>query len=647
MNVRLGNLKRALEFLNTRIGQRFLAIFLAISLLPLAVVGWFAIRSSESTVRQQTLGILRAASDGAEAQIREFLNQLKRETLDLAREETIYQALESSTATQAMEGRSLANPLLSNLLSAPQTRIPEAQEIFLLDSGGHVIASSASNQIGKDFSTADFFTHGQHAFYRGDVFKDPVSGGLTWIMSAPVEDRANYRVLGVVALRIDPQSLSELTTGRRVLKEGADTQSFRIGDTGETYIVNRDRWMVTESRFLSNAVLRVRVDTLPVRVAFERGQEVTDNYKDYRGIEVSGASMILRDPGWVVLTEIDFSQAFAPVQRLRQGLLAVTLVLGLLVLLLAWSSTRRIIRPIQMLHAADRALAIGDESAATVPEAGLPADELGELVRRRNLRVKAVFAYNQQLEEQTARLKEAMAELEHMSYSIMHDMRAPLRAIIGFGDLLLEKEHLHLNAESLEYLERMKAASLRMDCLIRDVLNYGMIVRHELPLHPVEVSALLRGIVETYPQFQFPAAEIIVSPDLPMVQANEAALTQCFGNLLENAVKFVDANRIPRIRISAERRGDTVRILVQDNGVGIAPAQQERIFGLFQRGSNSGDGTGVGLAIVRKAAERMGGQAGVISQPGHGSTFWIEIKAAHPLERNAGGLTEMLSPRRN
>ncbi len=282
-----------------------------------------------------------------------------------------------------------------------------------------------------------------------------------------------------------------------------------------------------------------------------------------------------------------------------------------------------------MLQESDRALAIGDEAAATVSEHGLPRDELGELVRRRNGRVKAVFAYQQQLEEQTAKLKQALAELEDMSYSIMHDMRAPLRALIGFGGVLLDEEARHLSPRGREYLDRMRTAAARMDHLICDVLNYAMMARSELPLHPVNISELLHGIIQTYPGLQQPKAEFCVPSNLPSVQGNEAALTQCFSNLFENAVKFAHPGRATRVEVRGESIADWVRISVEDNGVGIPESMHDRIFGIFQRGSNDPDGTGIGLAIVRKAAERMGGRVGVVSEPGRGTRFWVELHRAN------------------
>ncbi|MGH7967872.1 MAG: sensor histidine kinase, partial [Limisphaerales bacterium] len=443
------------------------------------------------------------------------------------------------------------------------------------------------------------------------------------------------RLLGVVALRIDPGVLSDLTTGRRILAEGADTQSFRIGDTGETYLVNRYSLMITESRYLRNAILEVKVDTLAVRTALRKGREIVADYKDYRGVPVSGATAIFPDMGWVLITEIDFSQAFAPVRRLRNGFLALATSLAVLVTYLAWRWAQRIIQPLQMLKRSDEALAAGDEQAGIVPENHLPADELGEFIRQRNARVQRLSEQQRQLLLEQERRAAVTAELEQMSYSIMHDMRAPLRAITAFGGMIEAEAVDRLNEQERSYLTRLKLAAARMDHLIVDVLNYSHIVRGDLELSAVNVSDLLRGIVETYPALQSVRKGIHVPPDLPLVEANEAALTQCFSNLLDNAVKFTKTGQFPCINIKAERRDPRVRIWVEDDGIGIAEAFQERIFRMFQRGADLQEGTGIGLAIVRKAAERMGGSVGVISELDHGSRFWVELRLAGASEQPA------------
>jgi len=158
-------------------------------------------------------------------------------------------------------------------------------------------------------------------------------------------------------------------------------------------------------------------------------------------------------------------------------------------------------------------------------------------------------------------------------------------------------------------------------------------------METVDTGKLLRGILDTYPMLLPDKADIRIEGTLPVVLGNEAMLTQVFSNLLGNAVKFVNSGVRPQVKVWAEsapsgalggwqRQRPYVRLLVQDNGIGIASDQQEKIFAIFQRIDRNYEGTGIGLAIVKKAIERMGGSVGVESQPGQGSTFWIDLPQA-------------------
>jgi signal transduction histidine kinase len=199
-----------------------------------------------------------------------------------------------------------------------------------------------------------------------------------------------------------------------------------------------------------------------------------------------------------------------------------------------------------------------------------------------------------------------------------------------------------------------------MDALIRDSLQYAKVVRERLPLRAVEPASVLRGVLESYPDLQEPHVEIQVVEPFPPIMANEAGLAQCFSNLLANAIKFVKPGKVPHIRIWAEERiggfmdksidvGETpspastnpsippphpapvwIRFWFEDNGIGIAHHYQDRIFRMFQQLDKSYEGTGIGLALVRKTAERMEGKVGVESEPGKGSHFWLEFKKATP-----------------
>lgn len=604
--------------IRSKVGRRALGAFLLL-FLPALAAGWFAIRGVEEVLRTQTHAALRAASDGAEAQLREFLLNLKRTTESLGTDDNAIRA--------SLQGLSPGPTQLTQLLARVRERVPEAQEILCINLEGKVVGSSAKRLPGYE-EVASFFEQGRQSFFPGDIVRDATTGEIKWTMSAPVKYPRNGRLLGVVAMRVDPAALTLLTIGKRALQEGSDTQSFRIGDTGETYLVNRHGFMLTESRSVSNAVLTMRVDSEPVRAAIQRGQEMLGDYRDYRGVPVSGSSAILRDRGWVLITEIDFSQSFAPIRRLRKILFVLAIVACATATLIVRRFARGIVDPLRMLAEADGALARNDTSAAFVSEFRLPADEIGDFVRKRNVRVKELLQNQEMLlAEQRARA-EAAAELHRLSYTMVHEMRAPLRAIISMGDLLKEEAGDQLNEAQKGYIERMRTSSLRMDRLICDVMKYSSLVQGDFSLSPVNLSELLRKLISENPAFRPHVSEIEVEASMPTVSASEALLTQCFSAFLDNAIRYVKPGVTPKIRIRGEKKPDAVRISVKDNGVGMSREFQARVFGLFQKGSVRSDGAGIGLALVRVAVERMQGRVGVSSEEDVGSCFWIELKPA-------------------
>ena len=229
--------------------------------------------------------------------------------------------------------------------------------------------------------------------------------------------------------------------------------------------------------------------------------------------------------------------------------------------------------------------------------------------------------------ERTAKLQETVAELQAFSYSVSHDLRAPLRSMQGFAQILVDDYSSKLDERGVSHLQRIVRSSSRLDRLIQDVLSYSGVLHAKGLVQPVELDGLMRDLIATYPNGQ--KAEFHIQGKLPTVLGNEAFLTQCFSNLLANASKFVAAGTIPRIEIEAENREPAmVRVWIKDNGIGIAPENHKRIFRMFERINlaKEYDGTGIGLTIVRKSAERMGAEVGFESELGKGSRFWIQLK---------------------
>jgi PAS domain S-box-containing protein len=228
--------------------------------------------------------------------------------------------------------------------------------------------------------------------------------------------------------------------------------------------------------------------------------------------------------------------------------------------------------------------------------------------------------------ERTFRLRETIGELEMFSYSVAHDMRAPLRAMEGFAQILLEDFGQDLPLEAKGHVAYITAAAARMDMLIQDVLTYTTILHSEMKLSVVDLDILVRQVIQTYPQLHGGEGRIQIEGLLPKVLGHPAAISQCISNLLTNAVKFIALGTIPCVKVRAEELYSYHRVWVEDNGIGIDVKDHKRIFGMFERVSNDYEGTGIGLTIVHKSIERLRGNVGLESALGKGSKFWLEFR---------------------
>jgi signal transduction histidine kinase len=233
------------------------------------------------------------------------------------------------------------------------------------------------------------------------------------------------------------------------------------------------------------------------------------------------------------------------------------------------------------------------------------------------------------IQELNEKFKAANEELEAFSYSLSHDLRSPLRAMQGYAHTLLEDYRDRLDADGAEYLQRIEKAAIRMDGLVQDVLSYSRLAKADVRVGPVDLTSLIEEIIRDSRGLSQARATVCVRRPLLSVVGHEACLTQCLSNLLENSAKFVAPGVVPEITIRTERLNARVRIWVEDNGIGIDPAHHGRIFQMFGRvhHDQAYEGTGMGLTIVRKAVERMGGSLGLESALGMGSRFWIEFPA--------------------
>jgi signal transduction histidine kinase len=258
--------------------------------------------------------------------------------------------------------------------------------------------------------------------------------------------------------------------------------------------------------------------------------------------------------------------------------------------------------------------------------------EAAEAVRTMNLQLETLNAeLEQRVQARTLELQEANIELEAFAHSVAHDLRAPLRNMQGFAHALLEDNKEQLDESGRAYAGRIVYGAARLDALIQDLLTYSRLTRAEIVSQRVELDSLVRRVLqEMQSEIDERQASIEVETTLPSVMAHPPTLGQVLTNLIGNAIKFVSPGVRPLVAIRATDSENGVRLSIADNGIGVEPRFRERIFRVFERlhGQEAYPGTGIGLAIVRKGVERMGGKVGIAAAAGGGSEFWIELPAA-------------------
>jgi signal transduction histidine kinase len=296
---------------------------------------------------------------------------------------------------------------------------------------------------------------------------------------------------------------------------------------------------------------------------------------------------------------------FASVPGLRKWLPWVIFAAFAIVAVLALELGRRVLRSAQAVRATNERLAsLNDELESA----------------------------NSTLERRAAELARSNAELEQFASIASHDLQEPLRKVRTFNQQLTVTDADNLSEKGRDYLERANAAAERMQRLIEDLLKFSRVATHGRPFHPVDLDQVVDGVLEDLELEVERAGAVVHVGELPTIDADELQLRQLMQNLISNALKFRREGVVPEVDIDAKTSDGAVEITVRDNGIGFEPQYAGRIFRVFERlhGRSRYQGTGIGLALCRKIAERHGGTIVAESEPGVGSTFTVRLPV-HPL----------------
>lgn len=310
---------------------------------------------------------------------------------------------------------------------------------------------------------------------------------------------------------------------------------------------------------------------------------------------------------------------------MQRYLYVVAAVVSLVAILILWSMTRRVLAPL-----ADTANAMRRMTTGEIPLAALPVqsmDEVGELVSNFNLLVEERQRYE-------AELMATNKELQAFTYAASHDMKAPLGRIHNFSGLLERDYRDSLEGNGLFFLDLIRENAKRLMTLVEDLLSHAEIEQKILTLHPVNVRETIEGVVNEYAyEMRQRKAEVRLDLTDITVRADRHGLAQVLRNLLENALTYSAEVASPVIEIGCRRENDRCRLWVKDNGIGFDMAYHDRIFEALRRLHTYEEfpGSGIGLALAKKAIERMEGKIWAESEPGQGAIFWLELKIQEEL----------------
>jgi signal transduction histidine kinase len=488
------------------------------------------------------------------------------------------------------------------------------------------------------------FAEGKNRVYLSDVFISKATGNRpAMLVTAPAVD-FNGALIGVIAFEVDMNSIYKLiqdVTG--------------LGDTGEVLVAKKkgnEAVYLNPLRHDPDAALKKGIPLGgemggPIQEAVQ-GRTGAGRLQDYRGKNVIAAWRYLPSIDWGMVAKIDTEEAFADVTKLRNRVLVVVVVVFVLCGIIAFSIAKFISAPIKTLSRGAEIIGSGnldykigshrkdeigqlsrsfDKMTGDLKKITASRDELNREIAYRKQAEEDILRLNEDLKYHVVQLEESNRELDAFSYSVSHDLRSPLRHMAGFMELLQKRSWPQLDETNRHYMTIISESSKRMGTLIDDLLAFSRIGRSEMRTVAIRVKQLVQ---EAIGGLQEETKERDIAwkiGELPEIYGDPSLLRLVLVNLISNAVKFTRPRPRAEIEIGCTEEEDEFVFFVRDNGVGFDMNYAEKLFGVFQRlhHRDEFEGTGIGLANVRRIVSRHGGKVWAVGSLDHGATFFFSL----------------------
>jgi len=468
-------------------------------------------------------------------------------------------------------------------------------------------------------------------------------------LTSPVEDK-NGETFGVVVARMSISKLHYVPAGSPIREKYAPLGTELIDRDGLLLYSETNRKGVLKENYSERAVVKMamaggRVGSLTHLEPASKERKLYVFVREQGYLDFAGND-------WILLIDIPARVAHAPAVKLRNRMLAIMAGASVVSLIIAFYFSRSISNPIAELTKGVEIIGRGDlghkVAIGTRDEIGTLAnafnrmvsnlkrvtasrDELEKEIAERKRAEREVEKHRRHLEdmvrERTAELTEAIEELEAFAYSVSHDLRAPLRAIDGFSQMLVEDYGDKLDAEGHRLLAVVQHSAKDMGQLIDDLLAFSRLGRTGMKVATVNMDELARRVIEDL-RHEVPGRHVQLNVDtLPATAGDQAMIRQVFANLLTNAIKFTRPREYAVIEVGAMVDGSQNTYFVKDNGVGFDMKYADKLFQVFQRlhSTDEFEGTGIGLALVQRVITRHGGRVWAEGEVDKGATFCFAL----------------------
>ena len=526
-------------------------------------------------------------------------------------------------------------------------------DIMLADSERKIVYSSNVEHRPKDFLNPltdpqqKTFTEGGNRVYYSDVFiRKSISNRPAMLVTAPAFD-LDGSVIGIIAFEVD------MSTIYMFLQDATG-----LGDTGEVLLGKKkgnEVVYLNPLRHDPDAALKKRFPLGgelggPIQEAVQGGKGAS-RLPDYRGKDVIAAWRHIPSLEWGIVAKIDTEEAFADTTKLKNLVLVIVVIVFLLCGVIAFSIAQSISVPMKTLSegaeiigsgnldykiGSDRKDEIGqlsrtfDKMTGDLKKITSSRDELNREIAERKRAKEEILRLNEDLKNHVVRLEESNRELDAFSYSVSHDLRSPLRHMAGFMELLQKRSWPQMDETNRHYMTIISDSSKRMGMLIDDLLAFSRIGRSEMRTVVVRVKKLVQDAIGELREETKERDIAWKIGDLPDIYGDPSLLRLVLVNLISNALKFTRTRPRAEIEIGCTEGEDEFFFFIKDNGVGFDMDYAEKIFGVFQRlhRREEYEGTGIGLANVRRIVSRHGGRAWAAGSPDQGATFYFSLPKA-------------------